>query len=292
MISNIDEYLNQLKIELAGCDRATIQDALADAEEYLRSALEQAKMNGQPAESEALSSLIDEYGSPAEIAAAYKRIEARIPFYASSRSPRKHLVSRFFGVLGEPRAWGALFYLFLSLVTGIFYFTWVITGLTLSLSLLILIIGIPIAGLFLLSTRGIALIEGRLVEALLGMRMPHRQLFSKYSSLWSKLKTLISDKDTWTAMLYLILQLPLGVFYFSLFITLFSVSIYSIARPILELGLGAPLFVASGIPYFTPGWLMPLVCIGGVVLFVLTLHLAKIIGRLHGVMAKTMLVRK
>ncbi len=33
MIQSIDNYLAQLKKELSGCDRATIQDALSDAEE-------------------------------------------------------------------------------------------------------------------------------------------------------------------------------------------------------------------------------------------------------------------
>ena len=53
MINNIDEYLHQLKKELANCDRATIQDALSDAEEYLRNAVEnlRKKQPGVPEES-------------------------------------------------------------------------------------------------------------------------------------------------------------------------------------------------------------------------------------------------
>ena len=39
MIKSIDEYLDSLKNSLKGCDSATIQDALADAEEYLRTAI-------------------------------------------------------------------------------------------------------------------------------------------------------------------------------------------------------------------------------------------------------------
>ena len=40
MENSIDGYLRQLKEELKNCDRATVQDALSDAEEYLRNALE------------------------------------------------------------------------------------------------------------------------------------------------------------------------------------------------------------------------------------------------------------
>ena len=42
MINSIEQYLAELKKELAGSDRATIQDALSDAEEYLRTALNSA----------------------------------------------------------------------------------------------------------------------------------------------------------------------------------------------------------------------------------------------------------
>ncbi len=42
MIQSIDDYLSHLKKDLSGCDRATIQDALSDAEEYLRTALSSA----------------------------------------------------------------------------------------------------------------------------------------------------------------------------------------------------------------------------------------------------------
>ena len=40
MINSIDIYLESLKKELKGCDNATIQDALSDAEEHLRTAID------------------------------------------------------------------------------------------------------------------------------------------------------------------------------------------------------------------------------------------------------------
>ena len=181
MENNIDGYLQNLKAEMKDCDRATVQDALSDAEEYLRNALDNLKTN-KPAvpEATAFSSVVEEYGTPAEIADAYRKIEARTSPSLVARTTKKNqsFFGRFFGVVIEPRAWGALLYLLFTLATGIIYFTWAVTGISLSLSLLILIIGIPIAGLFILSTRGLALLEGRMVEALLGIRMPHRPLFS------------------------------------------------------------------------------------------------------------------
>ncbi len=171
MENSINGYLRQLKEELKNCDRATVQDALSDAEEYLRNALENLRQSkpGIPEES-VFSSVVEEYGTPVEIAEAYKKVEARTsPSLAvRTRQPNASFFSRFFGVVIEPRAWGALLYLLFTLATGILYFTWTVTGISLSLGLLVLIIGIPIAGIFILSTRGLALLEGRMVEALIG----------------------------------------------------------------------------------------------------------------------------
>ena len=193
----------------------------------------------------------------------------------------------------EPKAWGALLYLLFTLATGIIYFTWTITGISLSLGLLILIIGVPIAGLFILSTRGLALLEGRMVEALLGIRMPHRPLFSpKDKGIWAKFKALLTDKYTWFSMVYMLLQLPLGITYFTVFITLIAASLGLIVTPILGLILNQPMFVINNTQYFLNSWLVPFSIIFGALLFFLTLHLAKVIGGLHGKLAKTMLVRE
>jgi hypothetical protein len=196
-------------------------------------------------------------------------------------------------VVIEPRAWGALLYLLFTLATGIIYFTWTVTGISVSLGLLILIIGIPIAGLFILSTRGLALLEGRMVEALLGIRMPHRPLFSPNDKgIWAKFKALLIDKYTWFSMVYMLLQLPLGIFYFTVFITLIAVSLGLVAAPIVGLVFNQPMFVINNTQYFLNGWVLPFTVIAGVLLFFLTLHLAKAIGGLHGKLAKTMLVRE
>jgi hypothetical protein len=312
MINSIEQYLSELKKELAGSDRATTQDALSDAEEYLRTALGNAlKDYAQISEAEALAPIIEKYGLPKEVAAAYKEIESRTPpafsrpDYKKPELPavppaaapvvidKRPFYARFFGVFAEPRAWGALIYLLLSLGTGIAYFTWAVTGLSLSGGLLVLIVGIPILGLFLLSARGIALIEGRLIEALLGVRMPRRPLFSRKDiGWWQKFKTLFTERQTWTAVLYMLLQMPLGIIYFTVFVSLIAGSVGLILKPISELVWGIPSFIIGDYGYYTPTWLFPFCVIGGVLLLFATMHLAKYTGKLHGAFAKAMLVRE
>jgi hypothetical protein len=72
---SIDDYLGQLRAALAGQDPALIQDALYDAEEYLR-----AEIAAHPTKSEAdvLELIASTYGAPDEMAAAYRDNEAKV----------------------------------------------------------------------------------------------------------------------------------------------------------------------------------------------------------------------
>jgi hypothetical protein len=297
MTETVEQYLQALQAELAGSDSATIQDALADAEEHLRSALE-ARRAGDPElhEAEALAQIIEQYGTPAETAAAYREVEYRTsPGLAlpGARRPAAPL-GRFFGVYADPQAWGSLFYMLIALVTGVIYFTWTITGLTLSVSLAVLILGLPLALLFLLSIRGIAWLEGRLVEALLGVRMPRRPAYAPQNPrLVERLLQLALDKRTWFSMIYLALHLVLGTLYFAAATVTISFIFAGIAIPVqlaLE-SLGVTTIpIAPGLRFILPEWSDPLIALASLLLGTALLHAVKFIGRLHGRFAKSLLV--
>jgi hypothetical protein len=303
----IKTYLSDLKNALKGADRATIQDALADAEEHLRTALESAEADAE-AEAAAAQAIIKEYGEADEIAQAYKNWEVNLPPALAATPAARRVQSDqaektypgFFGVFADPRAWGGLVFMLISLVTGVLYFTWAVTGLSLSLGIMILIIGVPIAIIFLLSFRGIAFLEGRLVEALLGERMPRRASFTDSSLPWrERLKILLTGKATWLSIIYMILMLPLGVIYFSVMVTLIAVSIGFLATPV-----GAIVMMAKDIPFeiFSTGdmvWtlsdptalLLTLLIAGlGFLIGTCTMHIARWVGKVHGKFAKALLV--
>ena len=131
---SIDEYLKQLRSALANEDPALTQDALYDAEEYLR-----AEVASHPGRSEAdvLELIASTYGAPEEVAAAYRDTEVKVKAALKPPAPPAAAaqatgVRRFFGVFMDVRAYTSLFYMLLTLATGIIYFTFVVTGLTLS----------------------------------------------------------------------------------------------------------------------------------------------------------------
>ena len=59
-------------------------------------------------------------------------------------------------------------------------------------------------------------VEGRIVEALLGVRMPRRPPSDRAAdeAIWTRIKEALSDIRTWSSMFYLLLMLPLGIIYF------------------------------------------------------------------------------
>jgi len=293
MIKSIDEYLEQLKAELKGSDTATIQDALSDAEEHLRVALVNLKQD-QPeiSEEEVLGQVVEQYGSPSETALAYLEVERRtIPQLGSENQKTDSALARFFGVYTDARAWGALLYMLIAFVTGIFYFTWAVTGFSLSVSFALFIFGLPFALLFFLSVRGLALLEGRLVEGLLGVRMPRRPLFTQKNQKWlDRLKELATDRHTWFSILYMLIQFVLGIVYFVLFVTVLGFSLSFIAIPFLQEWWEMGAIYSNSVRYFLPTWSYPLLIFGGVLLWTTFMNIARGVGQLHGKMAKALLV--
>lgn len=280
-----------------------IQDALYDAEDYLRSELAE---NPGKTEAEVIAAVASSYGAPDEVADIYRDTEVRVQTALRAPPPPKpkSLLGRFFGVVVDPRTYASLFYMVLALATGIFYFTWVVTGVSLSLGLSILIIGIPFAILFFASVRVMSLVEGRIVEVMLGERMPRRPLYSDRGKPWmEKIKDMFADPRSWSTMLYMVLMLPLGITYFTIAITGLSVAVSFIVAPVaVWLGLATLhtdfdngwLFIDQfdGVVYSPYGYgLLPLLFVAGILLLFGMLHIARGIGYLHGQFAKHLLVK-
>src|SRR5258706_9091782 len=290
---SIDQYLKALRQELAGEDAALVQDALYDAEEYLR-----AEVAAHPDKSEAdvLELIASTYGAPDEVASAYRDTEAKVK--AAMTTPRKVPKSgagAFFGVFLDPRAYTSLFFMLLSLATGIIYFTLTVTGLSLSAGLAVLIIGLPFFLVFVALTRVVSLAEGRLIEAMTGEPIPRRPVHQTQAGIRSRAGQMLEDRRTWTTLAHLILMLPLGVVYFVIAVVGLSVSLGFIFAPLLDWAGRYGWFDQAGAVHMNPAWLgalwaAPLLVLAGVVLLTLLMHLARGIGRLHAMYAKALLV--
>ncbi len=290
--TNIPDYLEQLRRALAGADPALMQDALYDAEEYLRSELAE---NIDRSEADVIAAVASSYGAPEEVADIYRDTEAKVQtaLRAPPPRPRKSLAGRFFGIAADPRAYAALFYMVLALATGVFYFAWVVIGISLSAGFAALIIGIPFLILFLGSIRMLSLLEGRIVEVMLGERMPRRPLYgNRGRPLLQRIKDMFLDPRTWSTVLYFLAMLPLGIVYFALAVSLVAVSVSLVLAPLAMLpDVHVNLWMfGMDVPDEAP-WMLPVLSVVGVLLLFVSLHLARGVGRLHGLFAKHLLVK-
>jgi len=198
----------------------------------------------------------------------------------------------------DVRAYTSLFYMLLTLATGIVYFTFVVTGVALSAGFAVLVIGIPFFLAFIGIARVIALGEGRLLEATTGERMPRRPVHPGPPASWlTRIANMLKDVRTWTTLLYLLVMLPLGILYFTITVTGLALG--------LRLAL-APLFLLGGQfgwfpPEFSGGVInvdgSPESIIGalfcaavGVVILTLLLHAVRWLARSHARLAKALLV--
>lgn len=305
----IGEYLTALRHAFAGADPALIQDALSDAENHLRA--ERAQRPNDSEES-VLRSIVESYGLPADVAAAYldtdRRVQAALapsrPFVAPSGANPSGSIRRFFAVYGDTRSWTSLMLMLLSLVTGILYFCVVTIGVTLSLGLSILIIGLPFFIGFIGLTRVLALVEGRLIEAMTGERMPRRIRPPTTGGWLARIGVMLKDRRTWSTLVYQFLALPLGILYFSIAISLFALGAGLIAGGAWEFLRVVGVDLATGAPPGGLAWgdgmaslpayqifvLAPAAMVAGVVMLTLLMHLARGMGRLQGKLAKAMLV--
>lgn len=331
MAKDLDTYLKELQAVLtdAGADPALVQDALFDAEEHLRTEIAE-RYQGQPSSMEEqqtrFAAVMEDYGTPDEVAAAY--LAPAVPVDAPAAEVQESLsqsadhpgasvettdlvaaigaaagmaaapkrpsaLRRVFGVVVDPSVYKALLYMLLSLATGIFYFTVVVTGVSMTAGMIVLIIGIPLFLLVLAMVRGMALVEGRLVEVLLGTRMPRRDRADLPEAGWLKrIGFWLKDGRTWASMGYMILMLPLGTAYFTIAVTGLGVAAGLIGSPFGHWAHDH-VFTWQGSEHVfgIPTWASPLAMIGGFVLLLLWLHVIRWIGRGHAAFAKHMLVR-
>lgn len=292
---SIDQYLQQLRVELKGEDPALIQDALYDAEEYLRAEI---AAHAGKSEADVLELIASTYGAPEEVAAAYRETEVKVKAAMKAPVPKVSAsgAGRFFGIFLDPRAYTSLFFMLLSLATGIIYFTFVVTGLSLSAGFAVLVIGIPFFLVFIGVTRAISLGEGRLIEAMTGERMPRRPLHpGAAQGFWTRVGHMLKDRRTWSTLAYLLLMLPIGIVYFVTAVTGLSISLSFIFAPLAAWadhyawwGQNIGMHVSSA--WALHIWAIPLIMAAGLLLLALLMHVARGVGRLHAAFAKALLV--
>jgi hypothetical protein len=146
------------------------------------------------------------------------------------------------------------------------------------------------------SVRALSYVEGRVVEVLLGVRMPRRLPLPPGGGFWDKVKGALADMRTWSSLAYMLLMLPLGIVYFTVAVTCLALAGgFAFAGGAVLIGDvdhvhidGGPLWLIDAVHTPVAGAVFIAL---GVVIFFLMLHVARLIGWLHGRVAEQLLVR-
>jgi hypothetical protein len=279
-------------------DEAIVSDAMDDAEEHLSLMADEimAAEDGMKRD-DAISKAVKDYGTPSEVASAYldlgdevRKKQEKIKRKRESRS----LLCDIFCVYGEGRTYLSLLYLILMFPLGIIYFTYMVTMLSVSLSLAVFIFGILLFALFLMSNYGLAYLHSRMTEMMLGIRMPKkpRKLRAK-GSIWQKIKAMFNDPRMYSSVAYMFLMFPLGIIYFTVFFTLIATAVGLMVSPLTAM-MSDMWGVPIGIPMPTSARLviLPMSVIIGFILLTWTLHLSNITAYYHGKLTKALLLKR
>ncbi len=152
------------------------------------------------------------------------------------------MASRIFGVVVRPQSYVNFLYLFLAFPLGVAYFVFLVTGLSLGFGLLIVWAGIPVLVLVFLGTWALCRLERALAIGLLHEDIPRVRLseaddpgdastgnLSLVERLlvrtWRLLKRHLTNRLTWTGMLYLFMKFPIGIGSFVIAVTLIAVTL-------------------------------------------------------------------
>ena len=181
-------------------------------------------------------------------------------------------LGRFFGVVTRPRTWLNLLFQILAFPLGLFYFIFLVTGLSVGLGLVIIWVGIPI----LLVVAGAWWLFGAFeriqARVLLGASVPEApRMWETVDGVWGKVKAHFGSGATWKDLLYLLAKLAFGVVSFTLVVSLAAIVSWLFALPFVSVWHVASMDFGSG-PWYPPLWLGVLGIPAGVLMIFVSLH--------------------
>jgi signal transduction histidine kinase len=150
----------------------------------------------------------------------------------AARSLSGTVTARLARDLLDPRTYGRIGYLLLALPLGIIEFTFLVTAISFGVGTAVTLIGIPVLIFTVYAWRWIAGVERQLIGALTGIHIatPYRAE-RPGASWWDKLKARLADPATWKDLVFLLLQLPLGIVSFVIAVTLLCVACGALLAP-------------------------------------------------------------
>ncbi|MDP9860759.1 MULTISPECIES: sensor histidine kinase [Streptosporangium] len=192
------------------------------------------------------------------------------------------------GMIVDPMTWRAVPYLLASMFYGITCAAFLASAIPISLSLVVVWAGVPLAALTAFAWRGAAMLERRLLGLAFGVTIPDPYRPSRRDNLFLRWKDVFADPATWKDLLYLVLLVPVGIVEFVVSAVLWSLALGLVLTPTALLLAGGPLTITDGVLVDT----VPeaLLCVpAGLGIFLVALYATRGMARLHGMLGLALL---
>ncbi len=141
------------------------------------------------------------------------------------------MIARLTRDLFDGRTYGRILYLLLALPLGIAEFTFLVTTISLGVGLLITLVGVPILIATVFVWRWIAQLERRLIGLLTGKAIPSPYRPDPAGSWWGRIRARLADPATWKDLVFLLLQLPLGIVSFTVTAVVLGAALQALTAP-------------------------------------------------------------
>lgn len=236
-------YLRELERALDGADTALVHDALVDAEVHLRQAI----ASGRDPEA-----AIRDFGSAQDIADAYLDMTTEVRHPSFKGSPRHSMavsVSQpaagrrrwrdvpVVGIWVDPNAWGSLVFLTFGFIFALAACLWLVGLGSVALFTLPLLVGIPLLVLLLGSARSLSLAQGKIIEWLVGIRMPRRANVVNLDGATGLLRRIwcwVKDVRSWLTTVFLLGNAPVALICCLVFSSLALCGVAGVGRAIFN----------------------------------------------------------
>lgn len=131
-------------------------------------------------------------------------------------------------------------YLLLTLPLGVVWFTLIVTLVSTGIGTAITLIGIPILIGTVYALRWMAHAERAMVRGMLGADVDAHYRESDAAQWWPRFQVRLADPQTWKDLVYLVLQLPVGIVWFTLTLLFITLPIALLGSPAFFFALPDP----------------------------------------------------
>ena len=204
------------------------------------------------------------------------------------------VLARWFSPYAKPGVWKQTIHLLSDLPIGIGSFTAVVTLLSLSVGLLITLIGVPLLLLTVMTGRWLAAMERGRLKVLLDVDLPGPAPLDDRGGLFTRTGRAMSDTAGWKGLAYGAIMLPWGIVTFTLTVVVWSVSASFVTSPLWWwIGDPPPDFEIDGVTYDVnriplPIWLT-VTCVLGLLMMAALPRVVKLLALADTSLARVLL---